>query len=79
MITRENYDQNKAELKQFLIRQINEAIKDYGNTRRLEIALGHKNSHVEKIMKRGSFSALERLYKEICLDNQDDSDTAKAL
>lgn len=63
-ITDENYDEIKAAMKKFLIKSIEKRIGT-GTKYKLSLELGRAESHVDMIMKRGAFSALERLYKEI--------------
>jgi hypothetical protein len=52
-------------MKKFLDEQINKRINAAGGKRPLSSKLGKSHTHVEMIMKRSAFSALERLYKDI--------------
>lgn len=64
-ITEENYFEIKAAMKKFLDAAINKRINEAGGKRPLSAKLGRSFNHVEMIMRRSAFSALERLYKEI--------------
>ena len=64
-ITEENYFEVKAAMKKFLDEQINKRINAAGGKRGLSAKLGKSHAHVEMIMKRSAFSALERLWREI--------------
>ncbi len=65
MITKENYPIHKKRLKYFLIIEINKKIKEAGNSEILSVDLLEVPNYVDDILKRGSFGALERLYKRL--------------
>lgn len=64
MITKENYDQKKAALVQFLVEQIKQYAEEAGSNRQLSLQLGHAEDYVFNRLKRQSFKGLEELYKE---------------
>lgn len=63
-ITPENYDEIKTDLKRFLILEIERHGIIAGSLRKLSADLGHSEDFVFARLKRGSFSSLERLWKE---------------
>ena len=66
-VTAKNYDELKTAMKRYLILEINRRILSLGTREKLSVALGHAENYVQLILKRQSFSALERLVKE-CRD-----------
>ena len=64
-ITADNYDNVKAAMKKFLMDEIEKHSKEVGGKHKLSLKIGKSYTHVEMVTKRGAFSALERLYKEI--------------
>lgn len=63
-ITPENYDEIKADLKAFLVREIHRYTQIAGSQNKLALALGFADNRTNIVLKRGSFSALERFYKK---------------
>lgn len=63
-ITDENYAEIKAALKRFLILQIERYSIKAGSIEALGLRLGQSEKYAQMTLKRGSFSVLERLWKE---------------
>lgn len=63
-VTPENYSTIKSALRRFLILEIKRHQMQFPSERQFDEALGHENGHSYKVLKRGSFTALERLWKE---------------
>jgi hypothetical protein len=62
-ITNENYDEIKSSMAEFLNTEISRYVKLAGSRENLDAILGRSDRHSTMILKRQSFSALERLYK----------------
>jgi hypothetical protein len=63
-ISVETYDAVKMDMLMFLNTEISRASRLAGNREKLSIMLGHAENYVRKIIKRQSYSAMERLWKE---------------
>lgn len=66
-VTRENFETIKGSLREFLIKEVEEFIKKAGSKQALSIALGREETYVHLKYKRalrGSFSGLEKLWRE---------------
>jgi len=63
-ITKENYDEIKSSMAEFLNAEIARYVKFAGSREGLDAKLGRSNRHSTMILKRQSFSALERLWRE---------------
>lgn len=66
----DNYFHIKAALKRFLILQIEKYAIQAGSIEKLGLKIGQSEKYAQMILKRGSFSSLERLYKE-CIEKID--------
>jgi len=66
-VTRENHNGIKTSLKRFLIIEIEYFSVKAGSQNQLSLTLNKSDTFVQMALKRGSFSALERLWKE-CVD-----------
>lgn len=69
-ITKQNYEEIKKSMREFLIAEIEKYIKKAGDKKRLSLMLNHEDSYVWKKYKRallGSISGLDKLYRE-CLE-----------
>lgn len=62
-ITAENYCDIKFQMSQFLNSEIGRYVEKSGSRIKLSLFLGESEKFVEMIIKRQSFSALERLWK----------------
>jgi len=63
-ITNDNYDKIKSSMAEFLNAEILRYVELSGSRENLDAMLGRSNRHSTMILKRQSFSALERLWKE---------------
>ncbi len=63
-VTKSNYAGMKTALRRFLILEIERYSIRAGSQNKLSIALGYSDTKVQMVLKRGSFSGLERLWKE---------------
>jgi len=66
-VTRDNFDEIKGFLREFLVEEIESYIKKAGGKQALSLALGKEEAYVHIKFKRalrGNFSSLERLWKE---------------
>lgn len=63
-ITADKYPQIKMDMRDFLLHEINQTIAQIGSREKLSEKLGHSCNYVQMILKRQSFSALERLWLE---------------
>lgn len=63
-ITRENYSAVKSAMKRFLILEIEKYAVKAGSIDTLGVKLGQSEKYARMVLKRSSFSALERLWKE---------------
>lgn len=69
-ITEKNYDEVKADMKRFLLAEIERYSQEAGGKHRLSVKLGKSYTYAEMILKRDAFSALERLWKEILAEKE---------
>ena len=63
-VTAKNYEEIKTAMKRFLILEITRQVGVFGTREKLSLAIGHAENYVQLVLKRQSFSALERLVKE---------------
>lgn len=66
-VSRENFDELKSYMKEFLISEMEEYIKNAGSKQSLSLVLGREETYVNikyKRAKRGSFAGLEKLWRE---------------
>lgn len=66
-VSHENFDEIKMCLREFLIEEIESYIKNAGGKQALSLKLGKEEAYVHLKYKRalrGSFSGLEKLYRE---------------
>ena len=64
-ITEKNYDEVKADMKRFLLDEIERYSREAGGKHKLSLKIGKSYTYVEMILKRDAFSALERLWKDL--------------
>ena len=64
MITAKTYAPTKQEMLEFLNSEISRYSKKIGSREKLSLHLGHAENYVRLVVKRQSFSALERLWKK---------------
>lgn len=66
-VSKENFDEIKGHLRTFLIEEIETYIKKAGGQKELSLLFGMEETYVNtkyRRAKRGSFSGLERLWRE---------------
>lgn len=63
-MTVSNYAEVKQAMKRFLILEIERYAILAGGQNKLSLSLGYSETKVQMVLKRGSFSGLERLWKE---------------
>jgi hypothetical protein len=63
-ITENNYDGIKSAMAEFLNAEISRCVKIAGSRENLDSRLKRSDRHTTMILRRQSFSALERLWRE---------------
>jgi hypothetical protein len=63
-ITNDNYDEIKSSMAEFLNAEISKHVKLAGSRENLDLRLNRSDRHTTMILRRQSFSALERLWRE---------------
>lgn len=63
-ITKDNFDDIKNSLREFLDSEIERYVELVGSKNKLGEALGHSTKYVNMIQSRNSFEAMEELWRE---------------
>jgi hypothetical protein len=63
-ITNDNYDEMKSAMAEFLNAELSRYVKLAGSRENLDTMLNRSDRHTTMILRRQSFSALERLWRE---------------
>ena len=66
-ITPENYEAVKTDMEAFLLDQISHYAHAAGSRENLSLALGYAENYIRRTIGRGSFSALEQIWRE-CME-----------